>query len=339
MLNRAGMNGVGGGRERRRVKGPAEARPLDWTLLGLLVMISGSAFVMIREAVETIPPPAVAAIRLWIGAGLMFAIMRAAGRRFPPLIVKTDNGPRLHLAWAWMLSVSVIGYTIPFFIFPWAQQYVESGLAGVYMAFMPIWTLGLAFLFANEAVSPSKLTGFLLGFAGVLILMGPDVIGGAARSSILAQAGLLIATFGYGVAAVLMRRMPRLRPRVFTAGAILGAAVLSTPALFLTDLHVDRWTFSGVSSLIGLGVGPTGIAGLLIIIMIKRAGAGFMALANYLVPLWAIFMGALLFHERLEPRVFLALGVILLGVAISQRRATNGAAATTPLPAPDQTKI
>ncbi|MEX0645232.1 MAG: DMT family transporter [Parvularculaceae bacterium] len=337
MLKRADRNG--GGRERRRLKGPAAARPLDWTLLGLLVMISGSAFVMIREAVETIPPPAVASVRLWIGAGLMYAIMRAAGRRFPALIVKTNKGPRLHLAWAWMLSVSVIGYTMPFFIFPWAQQYVESGLAGVYMAFMPLWTLGLAFLFANEAVSPAKLVGFLLGFVGVLILMGPDVIGGAARSSVLAQAGLLLATFGYGVAAVIMRRMPRLRPRVFTAGAILGAAVLATPALFLTDLRIESWTLSGVLSLIGLGVGPTGLAGLIIIIMIKRAGAGFMALTNYLVPIWAIVMGALIFHERLEPRVFFALAVILVGVAISQRRQNNGAAAVSPLGAADQTKI
>ena len=341
MLRRAEINGAAPapGRERRRLKDPAQARPLDWMLLGALVVISGSAFVMIREAVETIPPPAIASIRLWIGAGLMFAIMRAAGRRFPALIVRTEKGPRLHLAWAWMLSVSAIGYTIPFFIFPWAQQYVDSGLAGVYMAFMPIWTLGLAFLFANEEVSPTKLAGFLLGFAGVLILMGPDVIGGAARSSILAQLGLLVATFGYGVSAVIMRRMPRIRPRVFAAGAILGAAVFSTPALFVTDLHIERWTLPGVLSLIGLAVGPTGLAGLIIIIMIKRAGAGFMSLANYLVPIWAIFMGALLFHERLEPRVFVALAVILFGVAISQWRARNGATIPSSAIAPDQTKI
>jgi drug/metabolite transporter (DMT)-like permease len=322
MLNRADAKPEPpvGGRERRLVKGPAMARPLDWALLGLLVMISGSAFVMIREAVETIPPPAVASIRLWIGAALMYAIMRFAGRRFPPLIVKTEKGPRLHLSWAWMLAVSAIGYTGPFFIFPWAQQYVESGLAGVYMAFMPIWTLGLAFLFANEKVSAAKLIGFILGFAGVLILMGPDVIGGATRSSVLAQLGLLLATFGYGVSAVIMRRIPPIRPRVFTAGAILGGAVFSTPALFVTDLHADGWTLSGVLSLIGLAIGPTGIAGLIIIIIIKRAGAGFMSLANYLVPVWAIIMGALIFGERLDPRAFIALAVILIGVAISQHR-------------------
>lgn len=300
---------------------PAHPLPLDWLLLSILVAISGSAFAMIHEAVVTIPPAAVASIRLWIGAALMVSIMLAAGEKFPPLIVRAEGRARLQHQWAYMLAVSIVGYTMPFFIFPWAQQHVESGLAGVYMAFMPIWTLGLAFVFADEKLGPSKLTGFFLGFAGVLILMGPDVLGGAARSSILAQLGLLLATFGYGVSAVIMRRMPPIGPRIFTAGAILGGAIFTTPALFLIDLNVPEWSLAGMLSVIGLAVGPTGIAGLIIIIIIKRAGAGFMALANYLVPVWAVVLGALLFDERLAPRVFVALGIILLGVAISQRRA------------------
>jgi drug/metabolite transporter (DMT)-like permease len=321
----------------RRVSAPAQARLTDWLLLGILVIISGSAFVMIREAVATIPPPAVASIRLWIGAALMVAIMLAAGERFPPLLSRTDGRTRLDHRWAFMLAVSVIGYTMPFFIFPWSQQYVESGLAGVYMAFMPIWTLGLAFFFANEGVNAPKIAGFILGFIGVLVLMGPDVVGGAARSSVLAQLGLLLATFGYAVAAVIMRRGPPIQPRVFTAGAILGAAILSTPALFVFELNADAWTLSGVLSLIGLGAGPTGIAGLIIIIIIKRAGAGFMALANYLVPVWAVIMGALIFDERLASRVFVALAIILFGVAVSQRR--SGRRPQTAAVAGDQTKI
>jgi drug/metabolite transporter (DMT)-like permease len=156
--------------------------------------------------------------------------------------------------------------------------------------------------------------------------MGPDVIGGAARSGILAQFGLLLATFGYAVAAVIMRKMPPVGPRIFTASAILGGAVFTTPALFLFDLNTQEWSLPSVLSVIGLAVGPTGIAGLIIIIIIKRAGAGFMALANYLVPVWAVILGALLFDERLAPRVFVALAIILLGVAISQRRARPMAA-------------
>jgi drug/metabolite transporter (DMT)-like permease len=301
-------------------KGPAAAGPFDWLLLAMLVSLGGSSFALIRTAVSTIPPQAVAVGRLWTGAVLLYLMMRLAKRKLPPFIVKTDRGPRVHLVWAHMLGVSFIGYTIPFFIFPWAQRHVASGLAGVYMAFMPIWTLGLAYLFAHETMTPGKLAGFALGFAGVLILLGPDVISGVAGSDVLAQGGLLLATLCYAISVIISRRTPPIRPRVFACATVLGAAVLSTPALLLTDLHSQSWSVASVLSIIALGIGPTGLAGLIIIILIKRAGPSFMALANYLTPLWAVAVGAALFQERLEPQALLALAVILVGVAISQRK-------------------
>lgn len=310
-----------GGRDHRRQKGPADAATADWLLLALLVALGGTSFALIRTAVETVPPAAVSTLRLWVGAAMLYAVMRHAGRRFPPLIVRTAAGLRLHIVWAHMLAVSSIGYMIPFLIFPWAQQFVESGLAGVYMAFMPIWTLGLASLFANEPLTRTKLAGFALGLAGVLILMGPDVIAGAARSNILAQAALLLATLCYAVSVVISRRTPPVRPRVFACGTVLGAAILSTPILLATGVDCSTWSLAGAASVIALGVGPTGAAGLIIIILVKRVSAGFMALANYLTPVWAVGVGAALFHERLSWNVFVALAVILAGVAISQRRA------------------
>lgn len=333
-------------RTRRKARGPSAARPLDWALLAGLVGLGGSSFGFIRTAVSTIPPVAVSAGRLWVGAIFLFAVMRLARRKFPPLIVKSADGPRLHLSWASMLAVSAIGYTVPFFIFPWAQQFIASGLAGVYMAFMPIWTLGLAYLFANETLGRAKLAGFALGFAGVILLMGPDVVGGAAKSSLLAQAGLLIATLCYAVSVILSRRTPPIRPRVFACGTVLGAAIMSTPALFFTEMRPEEWTLASMLSVVALGIGPTGLAGLFIIMLVKRAGAGFMALANYLTPIWAVLAGALVFGERLGLNVFLALAIILAGVAVSQRRPRR-AEISLPMPdakisppqAPDQTDI
>lgn len=307
-------------RARRRHRGPAAARPFDWLLLAALVALGGSSFGFIRTAVATIPPAVVSTGRLWVGAIFLYFVMRLARRRFPPLVVTSAGGPRLHLSWASMLAVSAIGYTIPFFIFPWAQQFIASGLAGVYMAFMPIWTLGLAYLFANESLGRAKLAGFALGFSGVILLMGPDVVGGAAKSSLLAQAGLLVATLCYAISVILSRRTPPIRPRVFACGTVLGAAIMSTPVLFFIEMHPEQWTLASMLSVVALGIGPTGLAGIVIIMLVKRAGAGFMALANYLTPIWAVMVGALVFGERLGFNVFAALAIILAGVAISQRR-------------------
>jgi drug/metabolite transporter (DMT)-like permease len=305
-------------KKKSRTRAPTTA---DWLLLIILIALGGSSFTLIRGAIETIPPAIVSVGRLWIAAAMLFGIMRAKNRRWPQMIVGTTRGPRLHRLWAWMIAIGIVGYSAPFLIFPWAQQYVASGLAGVYMAFMPLWTLGLAYAFADEQLTPQKIGGFLLGFVGIAILVGPEAIAGGASSSFLAQAGLLLATLLYAASAVMSRRSPPARPRAFSAGVVLAGAVFATPALLFTGpIDPSAWSPKSIASVIALGIGPTGLAGIIIIMLIKRVGAGFMALANYLTPVWAIVAGAVFFSERLNASVFIALFLILAGVAISQRR-------------------
>ncbi|MEM9494931.1 MAG: DMT family transporter [Pseudomonadota bacterium] len=293
----------------------------DWLLLVFITMFGGASFVMIRTAVDTMAPAAIAVGRLWVGAIVLYAVMRQAGRTFPALFKKSNGRLTIRRSWRFMIAVGVVGNTAPFFLFPWAQQYVDSGLAGVYMAFMPIWTIGLAYLFAGEPATPRKLAGFALGFIGIVILMGPDTLKGAAGSDVKAQAALLLATFMYAASAVITRRAPPIRPRILAAGMMLVAAITATPALLFVEINPAGWSFASMASVVGLGVFPTGINGVLIIMLIRRAGAGFMALSNYFTPLFAIFMGFIFYREKLEPTVFIALAVILAGVAISQRRA------------------
>lgn len=302
-------------------KSPSEATLYDWGLFALIVAFGGSSFMMIRAAVETMPPAAIAAGRLWIAAILLLVVARAAGRRLPPLTIRTRTGLRVRRSWWWMLAVGAVGNLLPFFIFPWAQQYVESGLAGVYMAFMPIWTVALAFVFAGESLTAGKIAGVGIGFSGVLILMGPEAIGGVLTSDLAAQGSLLFATLLYAVSAVLSRMAPPIRPRVFAAGMLLCAAVLATPPLFFTDLHAEQWSLKSIGAVAWLGIFPTGLNGLLIIMLVRRAGAGFMALSNYVTPLIAVALGAIFFHERLDASVFIALACILAGVAVSRRNA------------------
>ncbi len=290
----------------------------DWLLFAAIVAVGGSSFAMIRGAVESVPPAVITVGRLWIGAIFLYAVMRHAGRKLPSLSDPQSQRP-INQEWLWILAISVIGYVGPFLIFPWAQQFIDSGLAGIYMAFMPIWTVFLAFLFAGESLNRQKIVGFALGFAGVVILIGPAVLGEAATSSLAAQLALLLATLGYAAAAVITRMAPPIRPRAFAAATLIPAAILSTPVLFFTDWRVEDWTLAGVVNVIGLGLGPTGLGGVLLIILIQRVGAGFMAFANYLTPLWAVGMGALLFGERLGANALIALVVILVGVAVSQR--------------------
>ena len=293
--------------------GESKPAPLDWLIFAALVAVGGSSFAFIKEAVATIPPPVVAVGRLWIGGLVLYAVMRAGGEKLPPFF-GGDSGP----AWAAMLGVSLIGYAAPFLIFPWAQQYVESGLAGVYMAFMPLWTIGLAHYFADERLTRAKAAGFALGFLGVVVLMGGDALAGAAKASLAAQAGLVLATFCYAVSVVISRRTPQVSPKTFACATVLGGALFATPALCFADYEFGEWSPLSLASVVILGLGPTALAGLLIIVLVQRVCAGFMAFANYLTPVWAVILGAAIFQERLQWTVFLALGVVLAGVAVSR---------------------
>lgn len=295
-------------------------RGLDWLLLAAVTVIGGSSFVLIRSAVETMLPLEVAGLRLWVGAVILYAAMRHARQRFPRFFVRARGRWRVSRRWRYMIAAGTIGNAAPFLLFPWAQQYVDSGLAGVYMAFMPIWTVGLAYAFAGEAATPAKILGFALGLIGVLVIMGLDAIREAGSADARAQGALLLATFCYAAAAVIIRRAPPIGPRVFSTGIIVAAAVAVTPPLILGGIQPGAWSMAGLASVLALGVFPTGINAILGVMLIRRVGAGFSAIANYFTPVWALFMGVIIYAEALEPRVIAALVVILAGVAISQRR-------------------
>lgn len=301
-----------------------QAGLFDWMIFAIVLFAGGASFAFIRGAVETIPPAIVTIGRLWIGALFLCAVMIHAGRKFPPLFVSIDGKYSVHQEWKWIIGISMIGYVVPFFIFPWAQQHIESGLAGVYMGFMPIWTVLFAYFFANETLGRNKIIGLMMGVIGLIVLLGPEVLNGIAQSDFIAQCLVLLATVCYGIHAVLTRRAPPIRPRIFAAGTILSAAIMSTPVLFLTPIEIDQWSVASIANLIALGLCSTGLVALLLIIIIQRVGAGFTGFVNYLTPVWAVILGALLFNERLEFSVLVALVIILIGVAVSRRREKPG---------------
>ncbi|MEL6790465.1 MAG: DMT family transporter [Pseudomonadota bacterium] len=303
-------------------------RALDWLLLTILILVGGTSFAMIRGAIETIPPAIVAVARLWIGAIMMLIIMHLAGRTLPTLFLRHDRGAAISPAWLAMIACGIIGNSVPFLLFPWAQQYVPTGLAGIYMAIMPLWTIVLAALFASEALTVPRVAGFALGFLGVVVLlipslMAPDATGIATATNgeaLRAQLGLIVATLGYAGSAVIARRAPAIRPRAFSAGILLSAALAATPALFFTPINPEDWSLISILCVIGLGIFATGMGAIIIIVIIQRNDAGFMSYANYLTPIWAVLLGVLLFRERLHPLVFVALAIITLGLYVSQRR-------------------
>jgi drug/metabolite transporter (DMT)-like permease len=302
----------------------------DYGLLLLLGSIWGGSFLFIKMAVVDIPPMTVAAIRIVIGAVVLAAV--AAGRG--------QNLWQLRHHWRPLLIMGSLGTMLPFALIGWGETNIDSGLAAILMAAVPFSTILLAHIFVHEEpLSWGKILGCVLGFAGVVVLIGPAALsqlGGQA----LAQIAVLLATVCYAVNSIIARQLSHFSGEAAGAGMLIAAALFAVPL----SLALDRpWNLapSGTAlfAVTTLGWLCTGVGYLLFFRIIASAGAGFVSLNNFMVPLFGVIWGAIVLGERLEPRAFIALVLILAGVAAPRLLRGRRAAAMPQLDKPNTSAI
>ncbi len=301
--------------------------PKDWALFCTLVLLFGSAFMFVELAVQTIPPLTIVACRLTLGAVFVYGWMRSQGYGLPPLFDGVGANRRLSRNWLFFVMLAIVGNVMPFFLISWGQITVDSGLAGILMAVMPLATMMLAHFFvAGEHLTLPKIAGFVLGFTGVVLLVGPSALGqlSTANQQLFAQLAILGGAFCYALNSIIARHAPRLPAAVSSTGILIIGSILATVLAVITE---RPWTVSldavAVTSVIVLGIFTTALATVVYMELVQTAGPSFFALTNYLVPILAVFFGALFLGEVLDWRAMAALLLVLLGIFISQAQATR----------------
>jgi drug/metabolite transporter (DMT)-like permease len=284
-----------------------------WAALLVLVALWGSSYLMVELALRVWSPPQVAGLRITAAALVLLPLVLAGGRELP----------RAWRAWGWYLLIALIGNAVPFFLIAWGQQHLESGLAGILAASTPLCVLLLAhYLLPDERLQSRQALAFLLGFGGIVVLMGPDSLAalGGAGERWLAQLAVFGGAFCYALATVAARFLPRQHPAVTSAGVMVLAAGLLGP-----------WTGGGitagltappvaVAAIAFLGLLGTGVASILYFFLIEQTGARFTSLLNYLVPVWAVGLGGTVLGESLPLSSWAALAMILGALYVMQRR-------------------
>ena len=290
----------------------------DWILFTILTIIWAGAYAMTRVAVQKdnpemgLPVEVVLSGRLTLGAMLLIIAMLASGQRWPSL----KDGKR----WAAIISMGVIGMTFPFYCITTAQKTVDSSLAALYAAGAPLFVaVGAHILFHDERMTPRRVAGLIIGFAGVAVLFAPDAIATWGSASVGAQLLLLLAAIGYGASTLIARAAPPMPPLAFAAGYVTSAAIFSWPLLAGTDLSSLTPNSASIAAVIGLGIGPSAIAAMLYLMVVNRAGANFLALTGYSIPIVSVVMGYIFFRETQEWNAVLAFALILTGVWLAQR--------------------
>ncbi|MDR6867894.1 drug/metabolite transporter (DMT)-like permease [Microbacterium resistens] len=282
----------------------------------LLAVTWGSSFLFVAVGLTGLSPAQVVLGRLVAGA-VTLGLICAIGRR---------RLPRGIAIWGHLLVVALLLCVIPFLLFAWAQQGISSGMASIYNATTPLMTV-LVSLIALRAEPPTRATvlGLVVGFCGVLIVLGPwNGLGGG---DVWSQLACLAATACYGTAFVYLRRF--VAPRgldaipVATVQVGLGAAVM---LLLAPAIAMGPFTLSVpvVLAVLALGAVGTGLAYVWNTNIVMAWGASNAAAVTYLTPVVGVLLGVVVLSERVSWNEPVGAVVVILGIAVAQGRLGRG---------------
>jgi len=261
----------------------------DYALLIALAAIWGSAFMVIKVAVDTVPAATTTLSRLVIAALVLLMIARHAGQRLP-------RSPRV---WGVVALASLFGSALPFTLIAWGEEQIDSGLAAVLMGVMPLTTVLLAHLMtSDEKLSVRKGAGVLLGLAGLIILIGPQKLMHLGEDT-LRQLAVASAAVCYGANAVISKSLVGQPRRAITAALMLSSTVMILPvSLWFDQIWTLEVSAASLLAIVLLGLLHTAYGTLLMFTIIDRQGASFFSQINFLIPVFGLIWGMLILAER-----------------------------------------
>jgi drug/metabolite transporter (DMT)-like permease len=305
---------------------------IDWGLLFALGLIWGGSFFFAKVALVELPPLTIVLGRVGFAA-LTLALVLSLIRQ--PM-------PRQRGVWCAFMIMGGINNALPFALIVWGQSEIASGLASILNGTTPFFTVVLAnFLTADERLTIAKVFGVALGLAGVVIIVGADVLGGLS-AGVWSELACLGAAACYALAGIYGRRFKRmgLSPLVTAAGQVTASSVLLSPIALIVD---RPWSLAAPSAavwgaVLGSALICTALGYILYFRILASAGATNLLLVTFLIPVSAILLGALFLDERLAPRHFLGMALIGLALAVMDGRVAvilrRGPSAPSPQPSP-----
>lgn len=290
----------------------------EWGLLAGIAAVWGASFLFIDIGLDAFTPPVVAFARLGLGAATLTAFPRA---RRP---IDRADLPRVAL-------LGLVWMGAPLMLFPFAQQHVDSSVAGMINGAAPLFTAVVAAVLLRRLPGRVQLVGLAVGFLGVVAIGLPNVRG--ADASPFGVALLLGAVTLYGFAfnlAVPLQQRYGSMPVLLRAQLVAAAVVAPFAA---TGVPASTWSSSSALAMIALGVVGTGLAFPAMTTLVGRVGGPRGSIPIYLVPVIAIALGVLVRGEHVTPLALVGTGLVLVGAWLTSRSERRRVARTgTPTP-------
>jgi len=271
----------------------------------------GIPYFFIRIAVEDFSTYSIVLFRVLIGAAVLV-----------PLALHQGAFPLALKHWPWVLGFALVEMVIPWWLITEAGRHLSSGLIGLLIATVPFFAIITASFLGDKSVRhPKTIMGLLLGFAGVLALVGVDSLGGLIDP--LWVGAVILAAVGYAVAPVMVANKIGFVP---TAGVvslsmvIVGVvyaipAAFSLPAEIAAEPAIESWV-----AILVLGVVCSAIAFILFFALIKEIGAARATLITYLNTLVALILGVVFLNEPITIGLLIGFPLILVGSWFAGKR-------------------
>jgi drug/metabolite transporter (DMT)-like permease len=304
---------------------------LEWLLFLALGFMWGSSYLFIKIAVDDFGTFTLVALRLAIGAALLWVVIRAAHQELP----------RERRIYGHLVVMAVVNIVIPFALITWAERSVDSSIAAILTSAVPLFAIVIAPLFLpDEPIRVNGVFGLLIGFVGVVILTSRG-LGSGTGSDITGEIALLGAALSYAVGAVYSRRNMRgVRPMIPAVFQVTFAMLIAGTIALVTEHPWDvRPGIESIFAIIWLGILGSGVAYLVNFRLLASWGATRTTLVAYVIPVVGIVLGYLVLAEPVDGRLILGTLFVVAGVALvnspyGRRRLFGRGGAPAPEPKP-----
>jgi drug/metabolite transporter (DMT)-like permease len=283
---------------------PGSFGPAEWALLVSVALIWGSSVLFIDIGLETLEPGVIAVARVALGVAAL-ALVPAARR---PI----GRDDRLRVAF-----LGIIWSGLPLILFPVAQQWIDSSVAGMLNGAVPLAGAAWAVVLLRRPLPRVHALGLLIGFLGVLAISWPQLAG--SRATMLGASLVVLAVLCYGLAvnlAVPLQQRHGALPVLLRAQ--LAALVVLLP-FGLWGLRGSSFAWPPVLAMLPLGILGTGLAFVLMTTLVGRVGGPRGAVATYFIPVVAIVLGVLVLDEQVAPSAVAGTALVVAGAWLTSR--------------------
>ncbi len=279
-----------------------------WIIFITLGVIWSSSFLWIKIAIEEMGPMTLVAYRVLFG--LLFGIA--------VILIQREKMPRTLKAWTPLLVLGLTNVAIPFFLISWGEKTIDSGVASILDATVPLFTIVVAhFLLHDDKMTVQKVVGLLIGFAGVVVLMSKDI--GSSAGSILGQGAVILASAFYAGSSIYARKFTEDTPGIFRSmGPLVSATAVMWLASFFFEAPIKVPNTSIIwIALLWLGILGSGAAFVMLFYLIHEIGPTRTTMVTYLFPLGGVTLGVIFLHETLTWEIVVGAVLILASLVVA----------------------